>query len=103
MTLISQETEPPAIAELDQGEEPTNDEDKTQAMENYGKTTQDSSQDVEQSESAQDQGGETDHDQKEVRGHIIMGVICQNAKCSIILSVKWLNLIRCEQKIKCSY
>ena len=87
MTLISQETEPPAIAELDQGEEPTSDEDKTQAMENYGKTTQDSSQDVEQSESAQDQGGETDRDQKEVRGHIIMRVKCQSDKCSIILSV----------------
>ena len=90
MTLISQETKPPAIAELDQGEESINDEDKPQAAENYGKTTHDSSQDVEESELAQDQGGETDHNQKEVRGHIIMGVIRQNAKCSINLSVKWL-------------
>lgn len=58
---------PAEIDELNQEDSSQNTDNKPQAAENYGKTSHDS-QNVEQSESAQNQGGEADNDQKEVGG-----------------------------------
>ncbi|XP_061171072.1 midasin-like [Saccostrea echinata] len=62
---FSAQNEPTDIQ--DEEDSSKNKDDKPQAAETYGKTSHDS-QNVEQSESAQDQGGEPDNDQKESEG-----------------------------------
>ncbi|XP_056015325.1 midasin-like isoform X2 [Ostrea edulis] len=63
----SPQNNPAEIDELNQEDSSQNTDNKPQATENYGKTSHDS-QNVEQSESAQNQGGEADNDQKESDG-----------------------------------
>lgn len=63
----AQQNDAPEINEAEQDESPADTDDKPQATENYGKTSH-SSEDVEHSESAQDQGGEADNEQKESDG-----------------------------------
>ncbi|XP_062616180.1 midasin-like, partial [Saccostrea cucullata] len=64
---FSSQNEPTDVSAEDEEDSSRNKDDKPQAAENYGKTSHDS-QNVEQSESAQDQGGEPDNDQKESEG-----------------------------------
>uniref|UniRef100_A0A8W8MR76 Midasin n=1 Tax=Magallana gigas TaxID=29159 RepID=A0A8W8MR76_MAGGI len=64
---FSAQNDAPEINEAEQDESPADTDDKPQATENYGKTSH-SSEDVEHSESAQDQGGEADNEQKESDG-----------------------------------